>query len=431
MTKIVDIRKLPFAFVIVFMLLLTAKDYLGLSIPGNLFTLLWILIILFANKDVSTAFTLASVICFASTLSITIPCVLYFGLFIINHRKIRATPVLFVSLYVLIIEFMRLVGDSGESFNLYVNSMSVLLLVYTVITTISEKEVNPVTCIKFYLWFFAFLSLDIVFATAKTLGSFNSIITGSFRIGQIALIDENASGVFSINANGIALMSILAISLTMLLFVKGYLSRVPMIAFLIYYSIVGLLTVSKTFILVYVGFWCLYILWYTVTNNRNIFKTLALIIVALIVVYLMWDTNMVQNVIARFDTNDITTGRVDVAAEYIEYMNRHRIDSIIGIGLQNVTGKTSLIHVPHNAVLEIFVCFGWIGVLAYFAYFTFMFFSGVHLQRQNSDSIWVAGINFIPLFIFLVFIQGLQFLRITYIYSSIVLVFAAMYIKKC
>ena len=69
--------KIPVALVIIFLLLLTAKDFIGISIPGIVFTALWMMILLFADEDTSTAFTLSSVICFASTLSITIPCVFY------------------------------------------------------------------------------------------------------------------------------------------------------------------------------------------------------------------------------------------------------------------------------------------------------------------------------------------------------------------
>lgn len=424
-TKI-EKKSLPLLYVIFFLILLAIKDFVGVSIPIVVFTVLWVLIIFFADNSVSTAFTLSSVICFASILSITIPCIIYLGLYILHHRRLKITPILVVSLYVIVIEFLRLVNNPAENFNLYVNSMSVLLLVYAVVSEISENRVNPIVCIKCYLAFFVFLSLDIIWATVKSLGSFQLIISGGFRIGQVELLDETVAGIFSINANGIALMSMIAISLTMLLYSRRYLSNGIAIPLMIYYSIVGLLTVSKTFILVYVGFWCLYICWYTVVNNHNILKPLALIIAFFIVIGLLWNTDIVQNIIIRFDVNDLTTGRIAVADEYLEFMRQNNAASIFGIGLQGVTGKTSLVHVPHNAILEIYVCFGGIGIIAYIAFFIFLIRSGLYVRRNEHNSIHPSFINLIPFTVFFIFIQSLQFLRINYIYASIAMTFAAM-----
>ena len=131
------------------------------------------------------------------------------------------------------------------------------------------------------------------------------------------------TGIFSINANGIALMSVLAVSSVMLLMSKKYFTKKNAIPLLLYFSIVGLLTVSKTFILVYAGFWCLYVCWYSSKSNTNIFKPLALLGVFILIIGFMGNTDIVQNVIVRFDTNDLTTGRVDVALEYLDYMDQN------------------------------------------------------------------------------------------------------------
>ena len=220
-------------------------------------------------------------------------------------------------------------------------------------------------------------------------------------------------------------MSILAISVVMLLMSKKYITRKIAILLLVYFSLVGLLTVSKTFLLVYAGFWGLYICWYSSKSNTNPFKPLALVGVFLLIIAFAWKTDIVQNVVARFDTNDLTTGRVDVAVEYFGFMEKNSIASFVGIGLQNVTTKTALVHVPHNAILEIYVCFGIVGIIAYTLFFMSLVHSGV---KKCKNSISYDGhilINLIPFISFFVFIQSLQFLRINYIYASIAITFAA------
>ena len=366
------------------------------------------------------------VICFASILSITIPCIIYLGLYILHHRALKITPILLVSIYVVVIELFRLVNNPAESFNLYVNSMSVLLLVYAVVSEISEKPCEFYCMYKILPCIFHISIFRYNMGYSKVARKFSIDYFRWLPNWTGRTLDETVTGIFSINANGIALMSMVAISLTMLLYSRKHLSNGIAIPLIIYYSIVGLLTVSKTFILVYIGFWCLYICWYTVSNHHNLFKTLALIMCFFIAIRLLWNTDMVQNIIIRFDVNDLTTGRIDVAAEYLEFMRQNNMASIFGIGLQDVTGKTSLVHVPHNAMLEIYVCFGGIGIIAYIVFFIFTIMSGLYVQKNESNNTHPSFINFIPFIVFFIFIQSLQFLRINYIYASIAMTFAGM-----
>lgn len=426
----ISIRKKSWGNILVagFIGLLFLKDFLSISIPSMVFMGVWILILLFAEKETAAAFTLSSVICFASTLSITIPCAVYIVFTILSKKRLRFNAIVVVSLYVVFVELMRLIAGTGEDFRQYVNSMTVLLLVMVVIMELYDKTASPQRCIKYYLAFFGFMSLDIIWATAKSLGGIGSIINGNFRIGQVEMIDETVEGIFSVNANGIALMAMLAVSSIILLLSKKYLTLKIAIPMLAYFTLVGLLTISKTFILVYVGFWCLYVCWYTKKSGANIFKPLALIVILGIAVAVLWNTDVIQNILARFDTYDITTGRIDVTYEYLDYMSKNTLGSIFGIGLQNVTGKVSMLHVPHNAILEIFVCFGVVGLALYLLFFVTLFRMSARYKIFEGKERHIF-INYLPFVTFIVFIQSLQFLRINYIYASIAIVFACMLLR--
>ena len=161
--------KISVVLVILFLLLLAVKDFMGMSIPGIVFTVLWMLILLLADESTSTAFTLSSVICFASTLSITIPCVFYIVLSVFRKKSLKVDVILLTSIYIALIELVRLIVGNGEEFRLYVNSMAVLFLVCIVIAKLKEKSASADLCIKYYIVFFAFLSLDIIWATIRTL----------------------------------------------------------------------------------------------------------------------------------------------------------------------------------------------------------------------------------------------------------------------
>ena len=138
-------KKIEIALIATFLSLLTLKDFIGIGVPSLAFTAVWILLILIADHDTSAAFTLGVVICFASTLSITIPSAFFILWTIIKHHKQYTLHMVFwVSCSVALIEFFRFLLVPNESFRLYVNSMVVVLLVVTVITGLSNKICDPV-----------------------------------------------------------------------------------------------------------------------------------------------------------------------------------------------------------------------------------------------------------------------------------------------
>ena len=148
----ISIRKKSWGNILVagFIGLLFLKDFLSISIPSMVFMGVWILILLFAEKETAAAFTLSSVICFASTLSITIPCAVYIVFTILSKKRLRFNAIVVVSLYVVFVELMRLIAGTGEDFRQYVNSMTVLLLVMVVIMELYDKTASPQRCIKYY-----------------------------------------------------------------------------------------------------------------------------------------------------------------------------------------------------------------------------------------------------------------------------------------
>ncbi len=419
---------IPSVLVTAFLALLFLRDIIGAGIPNIIFTAVWLLIILLCDKTVSAAFTISAVICFASTLSITIPSAAFIAWILFNRKTLKLHTIFFVSLYVIIEELIRVSVVNSDNFKQYTNSIVVLLLVCFVIEELHENRLSSEKILNYYILFFGFLSFDIIFTTAKSLGSISEIVTGTFRIGHINQYDDTVVGLMSMNANGIALMTMIAISSLVLMISKDRIKKRFAVPLIVYFSFVGFLTISKTFLLVYVGFWVLYSLWYVKKNKSNIFKPILLFAALGILTASLWNTALVQNIVARFNSEDITTGRTDVIFEYLNYMTNSTREFFIGIGLQNVTNKTSIIRVPHNAILEIFVCFGLIGLIAYAAFFTALIRSAVRYNKKAKEK--NIFVNFIPFIVFIVFIQSLQFLRINYIYASIATVYACMLLTQ-
>ncbi len=409
-----------------FLILLVLKDFVGVSIPSILFTVVWFAIILFCSTSVGGAFSIASVICFASTISITIPIVFYMVVVLVRKKKFgRLNPIFAISIIVAVIELARLFLLKDESFNNYVNTMSVVILTATIITGILNGDVEPSMCLKFYLGLFVFLSVDIIWATAKVVGNIGGIISGSFRIGQVDLFDSTMEGLLGMNSNGIALLAMVAVAVILLMFNKRYLSLLWSIIGIIFAAFVGFITVSKTFILVFAGMYLLYLIWYILKSNGKNITPIFVLAVSIVALIVLPQTTIVKNVLDRFSSGDLTTGRIDVANEYLDFMFKDFSRIILGLGLQNITIKSGFMHVPHNAILEIFVCFGIVGILMFSVYFINLIKMNIGYRKNNSLE-KANFINYLPIIVYAVFIQSLQFMRINYIYAMIAIVFACL-----
>ena len=368
------------------------------------------------------AFTVAATICFASSISITIPLFVFLLLFVFKHKILCRSSTLYLSLLIIFIEGTKFLQFDNQDFKLYVNYSMIILVVAFVISFQFKKNIFDIALIlKYYIAFFIFLSLDILILTIKNYGSFSAILDTSFRIGQTDFIEGELSSAMSINANGIGLLAIIAVIVAYILLRNHYVSKTYAYSVMVYSSIIGFLTVSKTFFVIYILMVILITIENTITYSKNPTKILALFVIIVIVFLIFKNTTFYSNIMLRFSTGDLTTGRIDITQKYIEFMSAHPQYQAFGLGLQNVNTKVGLANVPHNAILEIYVTLGIVGLISYLFFFIGIFFQANrnNLKVHNRK---IPFLNIIPIIIYLVFIQSLQFLRISYIYGSIVII---------
>ena len=197
---------------VVFYLMILGRDIIGFNIPSILYSLVWILIILISDECFSTAFTVASVVWFASTLSITIPIYFYLLIFFLRRKAICKSSIVFCTIAILLIEYLKFFQFSDQTVKSFTNSAGVLILVAIIcVFQIKKNTFNPVQILEFFLMSGFVLSLDILILTIKYKGTLSVLINSSFRIGLTDFDDAGAVSTMSINANGIGLLAIMSI----------------------------------------------------------------------------------------------------------------------------------------------------------------------------------------------------------------------------
>lgn len=416
------------ALFVAFFALLIFRDFFSATIPLYVFTIIWVIGLRLWDHNTGTAFTVAATICFTSSISITIPIAAYIAFTLYKRgSKFKINIFLLISVLIAVQEYCRFSARIAQSFAQFANTTMVIFLVATVITEYDFDEIKPETIIKYYLSFYTFLIVDIIYATIKHLGSFSMIISDRFRIGITSNFnDENTLSLLSMNANGIALLTVIAIMSALVLLYYKKIKTSTFVCFIAFASLAGFLTVSKSFILVYSGSMILWFVWYSYRNQRSVLKTWGVVLVFILSIIILLQTPMISNVFERFNEGDLTTGRTEIAERYLEHMSEQNFFvRAFGLGLQKINAKAGIPNTPHNAIVEIYVTMGYAGLI-YYALFFYYF-----LKRPKKLSLRKYGttpyfLNYIPFITYFVFIQGLQFARITYIYALMSVIFSCM-----
>ncbi len=162
-------------------------------------------------------------------------------------------------------------------------------------------------------------------------------------------------------------MSLLVTALALLieLRLKGELGRMAFLAMGICFTAFGLLTYSKTFLiliaLVYIGYLLL------LMGKRRYLLALAILALTVIVIWitLQMEGSPLQIIVHRFataaDLDDLTTGRTELHLRYWEAITKSAVTFLFGYGLD--AGYLGLS--PHSLYLEIVYHLGLFGLLIF------------------------------------------------------------------
>ena len=194
------------------------------------------------------------------------------------------------------------------------------------------------------------------------------LMTSGFRFGKTEELEGGLR--FNYNANGVGLICNIVV-VALLINIAQKKTKVIEFIILPFAIFVGLLSVSRTYLVCLLITGVLYILF----KNNGVIKLIASIIsVAFVCMAGYWILKeffpqIINNYIGRFDVDDVTNGRT----YYFDYYNQLLFSPerlFFGIGVQDIAGKAQVMLgsstmplVPHNGYQEIVVAWGIIGLL--------------------------------------------------------------------
>lgn len=273
-----------------------------------------------------------------------------------------------------------------------------------------EEPIDYRNCLKLFIEGFAVVCFVMVLTALKSASSFSLInsLQDTFR-ESVTQVERTEGVVIKMNANTLAYYAIVSLTITLVLYdtAKKSKSRKLWMAVTLLFMLIGVLTLSRSFILVAVFVLLLYAI-SKMKTVRGVFAVCSsLVIVGIIVIYLSNTIflNLKLSLIDRFTGSNIETagGRTEVFKAYMEAFLSNWRYMLLGSGVTDYVNVIGISKAMHNGTQQIFICMGIPGGLL----FLYMLFKPVAVEWEKRIPIGY----WIPMIGCLLFIQTIQFLN--------------------
>lgn len=245
-----------------------------------------------------------------------------------------------------------------------------------------------------------------------------------YRFG--AMNSEALNFGLNFNSNGLGYICNLSIMGMILLIARRQCMKIDYVL-LILSILFGFSTLSRTFFFCLISLVALYTISSIHDLNRFLKKALLILCIAGLtyIILSLFVPEIIYNFSNRFDDSDISNGRGDLLIFYLEHIFSAPQYILFGVGLQNFQEKISLIYgslqqVCHNGFEEVWVAWGFFGVLVFFGMLVDMVRSS--LKGEKNEII----LRILPLCILMLdsfagqlIRSGIALLSLTFVYVAL------------
>ena len=406
------VNRYHFAIFSILITLYIGTRYVGeSSLSKAIFCIMSILICISKTNQLTYLFFMVTPMFLYITLG-TLPiynvilAVLFIKRFLFENIKINKSILITVICLIL----TELVGMllSGISFSL--NQVKFFMIIFITVLQLYHpiKDYNNTVAAKYMI------CGTFLYAIFYLLVNYNVVINPSIRSGGLGDLDPNTYGLYNLFA-----MSIILLFIFNSVFSKKELLFSIVALITIFFA--GIMTLSKTYILVLGIMIILFLL-----GKKGKIKTSLFFLIAFIGIYFLFENNLFlkdtyNNLIARFtevsNLQEFTTGRSELMTGYLEYLWENIQKFIFGQGMYSYLPLSGISIRPHNCTIEIIYSWGIVGTFLILN----MYIKGS--KRYNiRNKIWSKRFtNLIPLVVLVIFMQSLTLLYQEATYAYIIM----------
>ena len=274
-----------------------------------------------------------------------------------------------------------------------------------------------------YMWGALLGALIVVILTANQVG-WEALFKGNHfsRLG-ITVNTHNSGMQSTYNANQLSGMMAITISLALVLMDRKKLNIfIGLLVCGISIMVVALAR-SRTGLLCTAGAVGLYVL-YTIFSSkkvmRGIFFVLSFVLIVALLLYI--EPELFDGLMSRFeDQDDITNGRSDLIAIYIQEWLKNPWAFLFGYGIGSFQDVLTGVSVPHNSITDILISWGITGLVIIIATWILLFYKSA--KELNPKERVLAAI---PAIVAIVISMGGQYLTTGFSHPRLCFLWIAM-----
>jgi len=349
-------------------ILVLIRDILGIGINKYILVGIASLCLLLVDKYDIYAF-IAFITPFSVGISYTYISLIALAVLILKEKgkiSIQITGLVCMAL-ILMIEFFSIIRGNFEITN-YLRFAAVFILAFYRMLDSDIKYDNKKIVIYFVLGYW----VAVIALLGQSLSYYS--ITEFLRTGGLLnrfgntkqLLDIEEGMRISYNPNGLGNISMCAMLLSLVLYKID--NRIVYIISAIGSALVGIMTQSRTFVVVSIIGMAFFIL-FNQEDRKGKGRTIVVVTAGAVAVYFLITRvlyDYLLGLLKRWDMEDFSNGRVDITKEYFEKMFQSIDRFIFGVGLQNYNEKYNMSMACHNATQEVLVVWGCIGLIIVF-----------------------------------------------------------------
>ena len=240
--------------------------------------------------------------------------------------------------------------------------------------------------------------------------------------GAMGFSEDQSETHFYANANNLAYLSIVLLSLVLSLRKQIFSSSVIFYPLLVLSLLGGILSSSRTWTILCA---LVFIVLFLYINFKSKVKAIAISVLILAVLFYLFPNFLYvafDGIQERFELGNLETAgnRTELLEEYSDFMSEHSEYALLGTGAIYYKNIAQCSNSCHNAFQQIYVSYGILGCI----FFIISFFASFQ-KRENSCQF----INYIPFISAIIFIQSIQFLNPFYLMIPIALTSVAYKIR--
>lgn len=272
--------------------------------------------------------------------------------------------------------------------------------------------------VKSYFIFSLFFSLMTFIQMLNSYGSLHSLMQFGFRGEEYGLLVKQTGHLIA-NQNYLTVLCSVNLGIGSLMITREKNRKIYILG-VGCFIFVGLLTVSKMFVIILVGYFLYLMIAAFRKSTEYGFLTAILGATVAFAIYSLFDQNLLALVRYRFSSGDISTGRIDIIHQLLAFMANNKYTYFWGTGLLNLQYQLGV--AVHNSIFEIIGGWGIIGSIIP-VILTKKMINDIKNKRGYKKTKF--GLNALPLMITLLYsLTGMLFSSPTGIARLVVCIYA-------